>query len=411
MSVLLCHSTGNPNSRNAAAAFHERGELSVFVVAAGLVRHQAPWKWLPARALAKLGRRDFSEAGTVASVAPLREAARLLITRFGGTACLGAESAWASAYALSQAVDRGAARCLSSPQLDSVYGYEDVAEVLFQAAQSRGLRRVYELPIGYWRHQLPIRAKECARRPDWAWTWRESAQSAEKLRRKDAELRLADEFVVASRFAAEGLREFLPPEAKVHVVPYGCPAPIRAEQRIWSRNGPLKLLFVGSLSQRKGLGDLLDVVQRLGTTVELSLIGHGHAADHIRQHFPQVRVMGSQPHHEVLSQMRQHDVFVFPSLYEGFGLVIAEAMSQGMAVVASDRTGLREIADPAAGLEVPAGDLTALESALIPFLQDRSKAEAMGRQALVQASRWQWRDYRQLLADKILGPPIVRDES
>ena len=48
--------------------------------------------------------------------------------------------------------------------------------------------------------------------------------------------------------------------------------------------------------------------------------------------------LGPMPHDKVLQEMRKADVFIFPSLFEGFGMVITEAMSQGTPVIATDRT-------------------------------------------------------------------------
>src|SRR5262249_23098752 len=160
--------------------------------------------------------------------------------------------------------------------LKLVYAYEDVALETFRAARERGMHRVYDLPIGYWRAAQRIFAEETESQPEWAPTLTGTNDSREKLDRKDEELRLAERIVVASTFtkktlteAPEGLpRNPLPEgredqplpsakrQAKIDVIPYGAPLPGAPE--ICQPNGGLKILFAGSLGQRKGLSYLLE---------------------------------------------------------------------------------------------------------------------------------------------------------
>jgi glycosyltransferase involved in cell wall biosynthesis len=80
--------------------------------------------------------------------------------------------------------------------------------------------------------------------------------------------------------------------------------------------------------------------------------------------------------------LRELDVVVIPSSYEGSPLVLLEAMSLGRAVIASDIPGIREVIGPDdAGLLVPAGDPTALAAALEVLIDDAPRRNALGRRA------------------------------
>lgn len=397
--IVVSHPTGNQNSRQAARAFAEAGALSSFATALHVPASHAALRVLPGALRSEAARRDFSDVvGPVVSAAPLRELTRLMAQRIGVQPLLRHETGWASVDRLYRAVDRDVAHRLArGPKVRAVYAYEDGALETFRAAKARGITCIYELPIGYWREHRRHNTEEQQRRPEWAHTWEAVQDSAEKLARKDAEIALADVVVVASRFTRDTLASFpqaLPP---VVTVAYACPPPVRPEDRHWNRSGPLRLLFVGGLSQRKGLAQIVEAVSWLGSAVTLTFVGSGPAAALLRERVPDARQLGSLIHSEVLQQMRAHDVLLFPSLFEGFGMVITEALSQGMVVIASDRTGLAEIAGQDCSRCVAAGSAAALIQALEELLRSPPDIEAMGRAALATAGRWQWPDYRRRL--------------
>ena len=163
--------------------------------------------------------------------------------------------------------------------VDAVYGYEDGAFYTFQEAKRLGLTCLYDLPIGYWRAARNILALERERWPDWAPTLTGFADSDEKLAHKEAELLLADRIFVASSFTAKTLTEYPGKLAPVEVIPYGFPpvADIRNYAAVKGR--PLKLLFVGGLSQRKGIAYLFAAIKKLTKYVELTIVGSKPAHD------------------------------------------------------------------------------------------------------------------------------------
>lgn len=401
MSVLLSHPTGNQNSRNAAQALAEAGLLSGFVTSLHVPTNAWPWRVLPGDLRQQLARRDFSGLDSpVHAAAPGRELVRMLAGRLGLRALAAHETGWASVDRLYAAVDASAAaRVAQNEAVTGVYAYEDGALQSFAAAKARGLPRLYELPIGYWRAHQRLCAEEAELQPAWAHTWSPGRDSEAKRARKDAELALATRVIVPSPFVADTLREYpgiLPP---VTVLPYGCPPPISASARACYRGGPLKLLFVGGLSQRKGLAYLLQTAKAMGNKIELTLIGTGEGAPLIGQHG---RVLGSVPHQEVLRQMREHHVLVFPSLFEGWGLVISEAMSQGLPVITTPNTAAPTLIEHGVnGWIVPIRDSAAIVEILDAIISTPSLLESAGRAARVKAASWQWADYRQALVQLV----------
>ena len=164
---------------------------------------------------------------------------------------------------------------------------------------------------------------------EWANTILSMRDSTEKLARKDQELALADKIIVASQFTADTLKLSEVRDKEIIIIPYGSPQPI--DQPNYNRHKKLKVLFVGGLSQRKGLSYLFDAANLLKDKIELTIIGSRTAkCAPLDAALQKYRYIPSLPHQEILKEMDQHDVFVFPSLFEGFGLVILEAMARGI---------------------------------------------------------------------------------
>ena len=109
----------------------------------------------------------------------------------------------------------------------------------------------------------------------------------------------------------------------------------------------------------------------------------------------QVHVLG--PRKDVPALMHAIDLFVMPSIWEGFGLVLLEAMAAGRPIVASRVATIPEVvADGETGLLVPAGDPLALASALAELAEQPSMAAQMG-----DAGRERLR--RQFSVEKMVG--------
>jgi starch synthase len=163
-----------------------------------------------------------------------------------------------------------------------------------------------------------------------------------------------------------------------------------------TKNGKLRVLFVGALSQRKGLSYLMKAAGQLGSTIELTLIGRRISEcrpldQALRVH----RWIPSISHGALLEEMSHHDVMVFPSLFEGFGLVILEAMSQGVPVIATPNTAAPDfVGDGDDGFIVPIRDGDAIAEKLEMLTLDRDLLAAMSHAALRKAAAHSWEEYR-----------------
>jgi glycosyltransferase involved in cell wall biosynthesis len=278
------------------------------------------------------------------------------------------------------------------PDLRAVYAYEDGALYQFRQAHNSGLHCIYDLPIGYWRANRKISTEEAELQPAWKGTLNALADSDAKCALKDQELELADTVIVPSTFVKNTL-ELYHGKKKIVVNPFGVPANISAPRPRTNPDQPLRVLYVGSLTQRKGMAYLFEGVEKAGNAVTLTVIGRkvGQSAL-LDQYCQKHRWLSSLAHSEILAEMRRHDVFVFPSLFEGLALVTGEAISQGLPVITTPNSGGTDILrDGVDGFIVPIRDSDAITARLLQLHQDRALLQQMSDSARERAAQLDWR--------------------
>jgi glycosyltransferase involved in cell wall biosynthesis len=164
----------------------------------------------------------------------------------------------------------------------------------------------------------------------------------------------------------------------------------------------LRVLFVGSLSQRKGIAEVFEAVDSMGRHAELTVIGRKTGGDckPLDEALSRCRWIPSLPRERILEEMRGHDVLVFPSLFEGFGLVVTEALSQGLPVITTNRTcGPDVLNEGIEGFLVPTSNPHAIVEKLDFLHCDRERLAAMSEAARKKAEKLRWAAYRQKLVE------------
>ena len=219
----------------------------------------------------------------------------------------------------------------------------------------------------------------------------------------------SDRVVVGSEFGKRQLASELGVRTDhVSVVYYGVdpafvPRPPNADliDRYGLRGHPV-VLFFGGLKPRKNLFLLLDVwapVASRRADARLVVAGGGPLLDDLRQHARRLglegRVVftGYVPEVEKAEHFNLADVFLFPSAMEGFGFTVAEAMSSGVPVVASDRGSIPElVADGQSGFVCDPASPDRFVERLLLLLGDpamREKLGAAGRERADRLFRWE----------------------
>lgn len=210
------------------------------------------------------------------------------------------------------------------------------------------------------------------------------------------EYELATKIVAASSFSKETLVSHGVPEDKIALNPYGVDLKLFHPPLTSRRRQPLRFLFLGSLSARKGVPLLLAAWKHLALKhSELWLAGPVSRQE--RALIPTMKglkILGKLPHKELPDLLRTCDVLVFPSYGEGFGLVLLEALASGMPVITTDATAGPDLfRNGVEGRLIPSGDLDALIAAMQDFAKDYDKLESMSLAARRCAERFSWDAY------------------
>ena len=317
-SVLLSHPTGNQNVRNALRSLAENEMLAEFWTTIAWDQDSRWNRLLPHSLQTQLARRAFTEAPReLVKRVPWREIVRLGARPqlLNNLLCSGERPF--SIIGMYRHFDGKVARRLREIDVDAVYAYEGGALQTFREARRLGITALYELPSAYWYWEHRLLSEEAERNPEFAGLLPKLMDSSGHMRWKDEELRLADYVFVPSQHVRHTLTGVVADE-KIRVVNYGAP-PVRPRKSVsCDSNRPLRVLFVGALIQRKGIGYLLDAIDQLGSQVELTLVGRRFQAHpRVDEACSRWRWFESLPHSRVLDLMQDADVLVLPSLTEG----------------------------------------------------------------------------------------------
>ncbi|QFZ92686.2 glycosyltransferase family 4 protein [Synechococcus elongatus] len=213
------------------------------------------------------------------------------------------------------------------------------------------------------------------------------------------ELKIADLIICNSSFTASTCVSLGISADKVQVIPYGIdpPPPAPPLQRQDKR---CQFLFVGSGIQRKGLHHLLLAWKQAALRhSKLTIVSRSIDPQIAANVDPgnNVEILQGVDHQLLDTLYRCSDVFVLPSLIEGFGYVYLEAMVRGCFCIGTTNTGLPDIATTSSAQVLPAGDLEQLTQAL-QQAEDRHASGQFNRDEIASvATARPWQRFRQEL--------------
>ena len=262
-------------------------------------------------------------------------------------------------------------------------------------------------------HPLTIRrilTEELTAHPDCAGSLQQEWELAlpeEDFQHLVEEPRLAARFLCASSFTRQSLIENGAEPSAIRVVPYGVdtdrfrPDPGRRSGRR-SGTGPasgskLQLLFVGRINQRKGIKYLLEALRLLRTEqVHLTICGRViDGLDLFRPFASQIDVRPSVGAAELVAAYQSADLFVFPSVAEGFGQVLLESLASGLPILSTTHTAAPDlITSGVEGLIIPPRRPDLLASQIDWAATHRSELDAMAQQARRRALHFTWQRFR-----------------
>lgn len=289
------------------------------------------------------------------------------------------------------AFDRHVARRL--PDADVLVATSSVGLFSGRAARARGMAWVCDRPACHIVTQNQLLAEEYERH-GLRWPGIHPAV----IERELAEYEEADAVLVASEFARRSFLDHGFDDRRLWVVPYGIdlrdfyPEPREAD-------GRFTVLFVGQVSLQKGVGYLIDAFKRV-THPQKRLIIVGswvEETDLFRRRCGSeaATFTGAVPRDQLRRHMSEADVLVLPSIQDGYGMVVDQAMACGCPCIVSDHAGSADtVRDGVNGFVFPARDVDALAARLQRLADDPDLRAAMREAAVAAAgARGGWDAY------------------
>jgi glycosyltransferase involved in cell wall biosynthesis len=222
--------------------------------------------------------------------------------------------------------------------------------------------------------------------------------SESRIKKDAAEIDSAQKHIVASSFSMKALYYNNVNPLNIFKVPYGVNHDVFKSIKLNHEiNKKINILFIGEINQRKGIKQILEAAKILSDkNFEFNLIGMG-MNNHLELYEPYkkyVNFLGLVSFETLLGQLKSSDVFIFPSLGEGFGLVLLEALSSGLPVICSRNcAGPDLIEDGKNGFLIDAGDTSVLVDKILWFDSNRDKLPEMRQYARKSSLKYTWETY------------------
>ena len=283
------------------------------------------------------------------------------------------------------------------------FGYESASLLTFRRARELGRPCVLYQPIACAEKAVALLDEERERFPALADTLRYNWFPEEELERKREERSLADALVCASNFTKQSLVQVGVPAEKIFVEPYGVDQTVFAPSE--EKFSKFSVIWASSYTQTKGIGYLLEALAREPVPgIELVLAGYPYGTDAVALYEDRVRVrrLGHITRQELGQVMGRCHAHVFPTLLEGFGRNIIEAMASGLPVITTANcAGPDLIEDGVTGFIVPIRDVDAICEKLAWINDHPQEALEIGERARGRVSSLTQAHYRQRFANRI----------
>jgi glycosyltransferase involved in cell wall biosynthesis len=258
-----------------------------------------------------------------------------------------------------------------------VLSYSYTALEPFRYAKSRGCKTVL-IQIDPGPEEERIVAEEVARVPELAGDWQPAPAEYWASWRKECDL--ADRIVVNSEWSREGLiRSGLPGE-KLSVIPLAYEgskiACARSYPAYFTPERPLRLLFLGQVNLRKGIARLLDAARMLrDEPVEFWIVGPVQVANAMTiARDARVKWFGPVTRNQAAENYRAADVFILPTLSDGFAITQLEAQASGLPIICSKFCG-RVVESGRNGIMLEEPSSPCIAAAIRDFIADPNRLQ------------------------------------
>jgi glycosyltransferase involved in cell wall biosynthesis len=280
--------------------------------------------------------------------------------------------------------------------IDSVWSYNNSSLEIFQNTPSN-VTKILDQTIGHWSTYNEIISNEFELHREF---FRDLPIIEEPvIERNNKEIELADLVIVGSDFCSKTLQSHGLAENKIKIVPYGY------DESIFNRNKEIKpsfkgkiinFVFVGSLIPRKGIHYLLEAFSLLDKSkYKLTLAGPNGLPEGVLTKYlsENITYIGSFSRSDIPKVLDDMDVFIFPSLFEGGGIVLYEAAASGLAIIQSKHCG--DGVGNSNGLILDEVSIESIVESVITISSDPEKLQDMKEKSIDWAKSRSWGNYRE----------------
>jgi len=388
MRALLAH-PGTQYSAQLARQLYRHNSLYRFWTSFALAQHSPvdrvlsilprPPKWLGNRSIAGVPSEKIR-------IVPHLELAALLRQKFGTEMQIALHD---RNERFQRAIPQNELECS-----DVVIGFDTSSNILIDRAAAIERPFVLDQTIAHPRSKNRVYDSIRRQFPNWSADLEVRADAVSAA--ESAEHAKATRIVVASSFTKATLIEHGVSADKIALNPYGVDLARFAIRSRPDEKRPFRFLFAGLVSARKGIPLLHEAWKTLAAkNAELWIVGPvSPTAPSAWLDGAGTKFLGKVSNAELADIMAESDVFVFPSYFEGFALVLLEAMASGLPVITTTATaGPDIVTEDGDGFIIEPGHLDALVEAMRFCLENRDRVTEMGANARRTAERFSWDAY------------------
>jgi glycosyltransferase involved in cell wall biosynthesis len=290
---------------------------------------------------------------------------------------------------------KGFLKSLNKTPVNVIWGFNNSSLESFTHAKKYGIKCVLDQTIGHPSSYNNIISKAQSEFPDYFFENSNYCKEKWLLERNSEEAELADIIVVGSEFCAETMVKNGCQEKKIRIIPYGF------DEKLFSDSfnkkefeSKLKFIFVGSVIPRKGIHFLIEAFKMIDPEVAtLTIVGGVGVPSKVTAALPEnITIVGSVPRAEVVQYYHAADIFIFPSLFEGGGIVLYEAAAAGLAIIQTKACG--DGVRNGNGVIIENVSVETILESINYMINNRSAVDVMKNRSVEIKNERSWEKYR-----------------
>lgn len=300
------------------------------------------------------------------------------------------------------------ARYCKKNHISAVISYDVLSAQLYEALEDANTVKILDMSAPYFPEMCEIFEQECKKHPTSSLNsllqtplfryWK--AQS-------EYEINSADAFLVASDFTKRTLTKLGVPESKIYKCAYGLNHQLfNTEDRPKKTSDTLRCVYVGNITEQKGFRYLVEVMKRAkaeALDVDFTIVGAYNPADPL---IAEAKSLCTFTGHVMPTKLKQillsSDVMIFPSLADGFGFAVLEAMACGVVPICSQNAGISNIIEHGKnGFIVDAANSSALFQEILLLKNSCTSLRSISENAVSSVQKITWEEYYISISDAL----------